>query len=98
MILMPQIFDVTANENARYKRNELECKFSLRVSSNTHVTIFKLTRLSRNSFIKVLRPSDPNYWKNVEWIPYVFSKEYCSACQTITVMGHQFGTITFCHL
>ena len=22
---MPQIFDVTANENARYKRNELEC-------------------------------------------------------------------------
>ena len=24
MILMPQIFDVTTNENARYKRNELE--------------------------------------------------------------------------
>ena len=24
MILMPQIFDVTANENACYKRNELE--------------------------------------------------------------------------
>ena len=24
MILMPQIFDVTANEKARYKRNELE--------------------------------------------------------------------------
>ena len=23
---MPQIFDVTANENARYKRNELECR------------------------------------------------------------------------
>ena len=29
MILMPQIFDVTANENARYKRNELEFKFIL---------------------------------------------------------------------
>ena len=28
MILMPQIFDVTANENARYKRNELECTVS----------------------------------------------------------------------
>ena len=28
MILMPQIFDVTANENARYKCNELECSFS----------------------------------------------------------------------
>ena len=27
MILMPQIFDVTANENARYKRNELELYF-----------------------------------------------------------------------
>ena len=24
MILMPQIFDIIANENARYKRNELE--------------------------------------------------------------------------
>ena len=27
MILMPQIFDVTANENARYKRSELEYWF-----------------------------------------------------------------------
>ena len=27
MILMPQIFDVIANENARYKRNELELSF-----------------------------------------------------------------------
>ena len=26
MILMPQIFDVPANENARYKRNELELR------------------------------------------------------------------------
>ena len=25
LILMPQIFDVTSNENARYKRNELDC-------------------------------------------------------------------------
>ena len=29
MILMPQIFDVTTNENARYKRNELELYFRL---------------------------------------------------------------------
>ena len=28
MILMPQIFDVIANENARYKRNELEWQFT----------------------------------------------------------------------
>ena len=25
---MPQIFDITANENARYKRNELELGFT----------------------------------------------------------------------
>ena len=30
MILMPQIFDVTANENARYKHNELELLFVAR--------------------------------------------------------------------
>ena len=29
MILMPQIFDVTANENACYKRNELECYINI---------------------------------------------------------------------
>ena len=29
MILMPQIFDVTANENALYKRNELEYHFTV---------------------------------------------------------------------
>ena len=28
---MPQIFDVIANENLRYKRNELELPFSLKV-------------------------------------------------------------------
>ena len=27
MILMPQIFDITANENARFKHNELELIF-----------------------------------------------------------------------
>ena len=47
---------------------------------------------------KVLRPSDPIYWKNVEWIPYVFSKEYCLECQTYRVMGQQFGTIAFYNL
>ena len=28
MILMPQIFDIIANENACYKRNELESAFA----------------------------------------------------------------------
>ena len=31
MILMPQIFDVIANENARYKRNELECDIIIEI-------------------------------------------------------------------
>ena len=53
---------------------------------------------SQHRHIKVLRPSGPNYRKNVEWIPYVFCKEYCSECQTNSVMGQKFGTITFCHL
>ena len=34
------------------------------------------------NYFKVLRPSGPNYWENVEWIPYLFYKEYCSECQT----------------
>ena len=29
---MPQIFDVTANENARYTRNELELQFMMRLA------------------------------------------------------------------
>ena len=36
---MPQIFDVTANENARYKRNELECSiYGLEIIFIFHVT------------------------------------------------------------
>ena len=46
MIFMPQIFDVTANENARYKRNELESHFTIKAtaddvcSSNTNFLNF----------------------------------------------------------
>ena len=31
MILMPQIFDVIVNENARYKLNKLECIIMIRM-------------------------------------------------------------------
>ena len=31
---MPQIFDATANENARYKRNELELNVTTKINSN----------------------------------------------------------------
>ena len=34
MILKPQIFDAIANENARYKRNELEFQFRQLYTSN----------------------------------------------------------------
>ena len=40
MILMPQIFDVIANENARYKRNELESCFSSFKVLADHSNIF----------------------------------------------------------
>ena len=33
MILMPQIFDVTANENARHKRNELESHITITIKA-----------------------------------------------------------------
>ena len=38
MILMPQIFDVIANENACYKRNELELQL-FPLSTNTRTLI-----------------------------------------------------------
>ena len=41
MILLPQIFDVTANENARYKRNELECVHYI------HISVSKTSHMSR---------------------------------------------------
>ena len=59
---------------------------------------FKLKMEEKHMKSKVLHPSGPNYWKNVEWIPNVFCKEYCSECQTNSVMGQKFGTITFCHI
>ena len=77
-----------------------------KVSKCANVLIFKefypktknVSYYLKSVIIKVLRPSDPHNWKNVEWKPHVFSKEYCSECQTNRVMGQQFGTITFCHL
>ena len=52
MILMPQIFDVTTNEIARYKRNELELWFSdkdvdVAPQSVTRGSIYKITRLKK---------------------------------------------------
>ena len=41
MILMPQIFDVIANENAHYKRNELEYTVKTMVTVVKHYNIIK---------------------------------------------------------
>ena len=69
------------------------------ISGSVQVYLYHLLNAPcKTPSLKVLRPSDPNNWKNVEWIPYVFSKEYCSDGQTNRVMGQKFGTITFCHL
>ena len=40
MILMPQIFDVTANEKARYKRNELEYQLMKSDYQKNMATVF----------------------------------------------------------
>ena len=58
MILMPQIFNVTANENVHYKRNELECLFSLSLnavhSSNPCMMNLKMVILFKDSFILLM--------------------------------------------
>ena len=51
MILMPQIFDVTANENARNKRNELELSFDDGWDSSYMTPIFAcICQWSLNTF------------------------------------------------
>ena len=47
LILMPHIFDVTANENARYKRNELECNFIVILFKNTSSQICEFACICR---------------------------------------------------
>ena len=44
MILMPQIFDVIANENARYKRNELEVEVYANLLWYEYPTPLSLTK------------------------------------------------------
>ena len=85
--IRPAKFD----EVIKFFSNAVSAAIDLRKKDLGQVKIF-------HNVVKVLRPSDPNYWKNVEWISYVFCKEYCSECQTNRVLGQQFGTITFCHL
>ena len=62
------------------KRKESVISGSLCPSSVYLFICYSLLLLSPYVSFKVLRPSGPNYWKNVEWIPYVFCKEYCSEC------------------
>ena len=63
---MPQIFDVTANENARYKRNELECVFFIswfvKRPAEEQITQSSLC-MSSSDF----RPPPPK--KKVPWFP-----------------------------
>ena len=51
MILMPQIFNVTANENARYKRNELELFIS---SIKLFINIQYASKSMKRDWIKKL--------------------------------------------
>ena len=59
MILMPQIFDVTASENVRYKRNELE--FVITASSVVVLDINRLAKITllgtrQRMFVKHVPP------------------------------------------
>ena len=58
MILMPQIFDVTANENLRYKRNELECVFYI---PSPKARGYKITQLVLSFMSEI---SDPPWMVN----------------------------------
>ena len=49
MILMPQIFDVIAIENARYKRNELELYFHVQSNLFSGTTLGKLQKWSHKT-------------------------------------------------
>ena len=59
---MPQISDVIANENTRYKRNELECKFNTNNSLATddfmdvHVSNFEeiFRVMTQDTFVHVI--------------------------------------------
>ena len=54
MIVMPQIFDVTANKNARYKLNELELYFALPLFPG-HIPVTENVNLKQ-------------YWLSMEYI------------------------------
>ena len=51
MILMPQIFDVIANENARYKRNELELLMTAHFLGPIYVLLCINMFMLRHTFI-----------------------------------------------
>ena len=76
MILMPQIFDVTANENACYKRNELEFSITCTVRSVTCLVdlrysygTFTIQYSSREPWAAAAstftngRPTDKGFWQ-----------------------------------
>ena len=68
---------------AKDGENQLENLWSSIKYGHLLENAFNLFRFKYNMLMfKVLRPSGPNYWKNVDWIPHVFCKEYCSECRT----------------
>ena len=69
MILMPQIFDVIAIENARYKRNELELYFHVQSNLFSGTTLGKLQKWSHKTG-GLLKPGHfEDFRKNIITIP-----------------------------
>ena len=69
MILMSQIFDVIANENARYKRNELELGdntlFKTGICDRKMIQFMPANHSITNRVITILNHSDKTYFQNV---------------------------------
>ena len=57
MILMQQMSDVTANENARYKRNELEFIF---LYTYNRCAFYMIIRINKYECTYVLAPKTPS--------------------------------------
>ena len=65
-----------------FPQNMATSPYTLTTSSSRYINGMMIRGKRKAISLKVLHPSGPNYWENVEWIPYVFCKKYCSECQT----------------
>ena len=71
MIVMQQIFDVRANENARYKRNELECWFKQYLFENC---IYAIEQQNINKIEKQFKKGNFRLTNGIEYFINVHAR------------------------